>query len=231
MSQELIDLVRVAHLICFALGMGAGLYFDMRTLRRIGTPFTDTDLVEFECVHRYVFAALVGMWASGLALIYVRTGFVWAEFPPKLWMKLIIVVALTLNAAVIGAYVLPRVRQAVGRAAIDLPLRDMLPMTACASASMFCWLGGLVLGASVTMKTANWVTLCQFLAVEFVVIMLGALLGVLALRALLNRRGRHAGQTGRSMSRAASKPAAARPMRLTPAMRLSMDGPGGRSPK
>ncbi|MEM7471610.1 MAG: hypothetical protein AAF340_09695 [Pseudomonadota bacterium] len=212
MSQEVIDLIRIGHLVFFALGMGAGLYFDLRSLRRINTPFTNNDLAEFTRVHHIVFGALLGLWVTGFMLLYIRTGFDLNAFTPKLQLKLIIVSALSLNAAVIGTFVLPRVGRAVGKAALDLPLREVLPMTMSASASLFCWLSGLVLGASVTFKTAGWATLGSFFAAEFVVIVFGASGGFLILHAVMRRRG--------SLSK---------PMALTPEGQLTQEGSRQRS--
>lgn len=196
--------------MCFALGMGSGLYVDMRSLRRINKPFSSADLTEFQQVHKIVLAALCGMWATGLMLIYIRTGFVLSEFAPKLWMKLIVVSALTTNAFVIGMYVLPNVKKAIGQSAIEMPLRVMVPMTFAAASSMFCWLGGVVLGASVSLKTADWATLSKFFAAEFVVIVFGSVVGIIILRAILRRKHGLSGPNwgkaaeGRSASRDAA---------------------------
>lgn len=190
MPQDFIDLIRISHLFFFALGMGAGLYFDVRALRRINTAFTQDDIAGFNQVHNFVVFAVFGLWITGIMMIYIRTGFNVSEFTPKLWMKLIVVTVLTANAFSIGRIVLPRVAQSVGQKAIELPLRTILTMTTATAFSVFCWLSGLVLGVSVTLKTADWTTLSGFLIVEFFLIVSGGLALVLFLRSSINRRSK-----------------------------------------
>ncbi len=185
MQQEIIDVIRVVHLACFAVGMGSGVYFDFRTLSRLNSPFDDFDILEFERVHKVVFAALLGLWITGVMLIYIRTGFDLDNFSPKLILKLAVVTVLTLNAFYIGLSVLPRVAAAVGHRACELPLRYMMPMTFAAALSMFCWLGGLILGASVVLKTADWTMLVTFFSWQFIIVVVGAIAGFVALRASL----------------------------------------------
>jgi len=185
MPQEAIDIVRIVHLACFAVGMGSGVYFDFRTLIRLNRPFEEFDLVEFERVHKVVFAALLGLWITGVMLIYIRTGFDLDNFTPKLIVKLSVVSVLTLNAHYIGYSILPRVAGAIGHRASELPLSYMMPMTVAAAISMFCWIGGLILGASNVLRTAGWDTLFRFFTWQFLIVILGAIVGILVLRLLL----------------------------------------------
>lgn len=188
MPEDIIDVIRISHLLCFALGMGAGLYFDLRALRRLNQPFTKDEAEELRHVHNFVFAALFGLWVTGALLIYIRTGFDLANFTPKLWMKLIIVVTLSINSFGIGRIVLPFVRRSVGRCALELPLRAILPMTLTTALSVFCWLSSLVLGASVTFKTADWTVLTTFFAIKLAVVLVGAVLMILTLHTSQRRR-------------------------------------------
>lgn len=190
MPQDVVDIVRIGHLIFFALGMGSGLFFDWRALCKINKPFTEGDIVQFGEVHKFVAGALVGLWLTGAALIYIRTGFVLSDFSPKLWFKLIVVTTLTVNAFVIGHLVLPRVRVSVGMRATDLPLRAVLAMTFTTALSLFCWLSGVVLGVSVTFRTADWSTLGAFFLGEFVLVVCGALVFIAMLHSVLGRANR-----------------------------------------
>lgn len=183
MPQELVDAVRICHLAFFALGLGAGCFFDWRALCRINIPFSEQDISLFESAHSFVFFALAGLWATGLYLIYIRTGFVLSEFSPKLWAKIIIVCILTVNAFAIGSIVMARIRRSVGVRAIEMPLVPLASMTFTTALSMFCWLGGLALGASVVLKTATWSTLGTVLLIEFAVIMATTYVVVLGARA------------------------------------------------
>lgn len=190
MPQDVIDIVRIAHLVFFALGMGSGLFFDWRALCRFNQPFGQDDIARFREAHKFVAGALVGLWLTGATLIYIRTGFVLSEFSPKLWVKLIVVTTLTVNAFAIGRLVLPRIAESVGKRVPDLPLRTVLAMTFTTALSVFCWLGGIVLGISVTLKTADWMTLGAFFFGEFLVVVMGAMVFIAATHAFVKRINR-----------------------------------------
>jgi hypothetical protein len=194
MPDYVIDTVRILHLLCFALGLGVGLSCDLRGMRRFNSAFTTQDILEFERGHRLVSYALIGLWVTGLALIYIRTGFVVADFSPKLWVKVIIVTLLTVNAVVIGRLVMPYVAEHVGSSVVSMSLGKFVAMTLAAAISMFCWLSGLALGASVTLKTADWDMLGQVLWFEFLIVVPGAVLCALLLRAYLAPSTRGLGQ-------------------------------------
>lgn len=187
MPVELIDFIRVFHLIFFALGMGAGIYLDVRMLGRINKPIAPEDIQESERIHQFVFAALVGLWVTGLVLIYVRTGFQLANFSAKLWVKIGVVTAMTLNALFIGRFVLPIFRQAVGKYLMSLPLRTLIAITLAASASLLFWISGVSLGASTALKTADWPVLIGFLSALLGVILTSAFTIVTLLRFLFLR--------------------------------------------
>ncbi|WP_131801603.1 hypothetical protein [Cognatiyoonia koreensis] len=113
--------------------------------------------------------AVVGLWGTGICLIYIRTGFVAAEFSPKLWMKLIIVTALTMNAMVIGAYVMPVMNRFSDRPVLAIPVKYRLPMAVSAATSVFCWFTALALGSMAMLKVQPWNTLAPVIAIEYAV--------------------------------------------------------------
>jgi hypothetical protein len=183
MSEYLVDLIRFTHLVSLAAGMGSGIYFDLHALRRINKPFTRDDIAHFHMVHKVVFVSLLGLWLSGLFLIYIRTGFILSEFTPKLWFKIIIVNILTANAISIGLTVLPRINRSVGLCALtELPLGTILSMTTTTALSMFCWSSCLMLGVSVVLKTASWTILSTFFVLILVIIIFGASFMILIIR-------------------------------------------------
>lgn len=151
-----LDLLRGAHLLFIAVGMGAAMYFDLRSLHRISAPTLQADLDELNRIHLVVTMACAGLWASGIALIWVRTGFDLATFSPKLWSKLIVVTTLMLNALVLARFVIPALNRHLGVRLIDLPLRLLVPMTLCAGLSLSCWLLALALGSSSVLKLSGW---------------------------------------------------------------------------
>ena len=152
----LVDFVRGAHLLCVVLGMGPALYFDIRALSKIGQPITIHDQEELRRIHRVVTLACLGLWITGCTLIWQQTHFDAAAFSAKLWLKLLVVSALTANAAALHFWVLPVFMRSTGRRVIELPLATLMPMTISAGFSLACWGLALALGASALLKTAAW---------------------------------------------------------------------------
>ena len=187
-EETIIDIVRGLHLVFLALGMGAALYLDFRTLNGLKQAVQAHDVVEMERIHHFVWFALIGLWSTGLVLIWIRTSFELSQFSPKLWCKLMIVSLMSLNASVIHSSVLPNMRTQIGRRLIDLDLRSLLPLVVVASISIFCWVNALVLGSSKVLKTASWDILTVWLSLTYVVVIAGGIATIVVLRAVMLRQ-------------------------------------------
>lgn len=181
-SQGYVDLLRAAHLIFLAAGMGTALYLDFISFWSLKTPNRKADIRDLERIHIWVTVAFGGLWVTGLALIYVRTGFDFALFSPKLWLKLAVMVAMTLNSVVIAVFILPMMRRTLGRPVIGLPLPKLIASTQIAMISLFCWTTGLALGSSVVLKTSPWDVLLPLSLGWF------ALLSIVGQLAMLSKR-------------------------------------------
>lgn len=182
MSETLVDLIRATHLLCFAAGMGTGLYFDLRTIRTMDKQITEGDVRALHDIHVWIMGAFGGLWITGMALVYIRTGFAWAEVSPKLFLKLYVMTFMLINARAIGRYVMPVMEQSVGNALFDLPAWKLATVTQIAVNSVFCWTAGLALGSSVVLKTAEWSLLQPLLIGSFVVFTVGGHVVVWGLR-------------------------------------------------
>jgi len=155
-SQAAVDLLRVAHLFCFAAGMGTGVYFDFQTLIKLKQPLTEQYVQNLTNLHPWICSAFGGLWITGMALIYVRTSFNISEFPPKLWLKIILMIFMIWNAHLINRFVIPTLKDNIGHPLISIPAMKMFIVTQIGIFSMYCWTSGLLLGASSVLKTANW---------------------------------------------------------------------------
>ncbi len=172
-SDTLIDILRGLHLLCFAAGMGVGLCFDLRTLRTLNSPVTQDDVWTLHQVHLWITAAFGGLWITGLALVYVRTGFAFSAFTPKLWTKLLLMSCMVANAVAIARIVMPVMEQNVGKTLTALPTRRLAVVTQIAVTSLFCWTAGMALGSSVVLKTAGWPMLLSLFGGTYVAMTLG----------------------------------------------------------
>ncbi|MGJ8544098.1 MAG: hypothetical protein ACSHWZ_01560 [Sulfitobacter sp.] len=155
-TQVLIDMLRAAHLLCFAAGMGTALYFDFRTFQTLHDPIDPNEIHALARIHLWISLAFACMWITGLTLVYIRTAFDLSAFSPKLWLKIGIMLVMAWNAQKIGSTVIPLLKRNVGTPLIDLPTAQLTGATQLAVNSMFCWTVGLILGSSTALKTAPW---------------------------------------------------------------------------
>lgn len=182
-SQSYIDLLRAVHLVFFAAGMGTALYMDFMSFWSIQLPRSADDMHDLERIHIWITAAFVGLWLSGMSLIYVRTGFELALFSPKLWLKIGVMTLMTLNSGILVIVILPMMRRMLGRCVISLPLFQLMGATQIAVISLFCWSSGLFLGSSVVLKSASWDMLFPLACAWFIILTLGGQASVMFKRA------------------------------------------------
>lgn len=170
------DAARAAHLIGLALGFGVAIMADLLAARSLFRPLQDHELDDLHRYHRTVALGLTLFWASGLVLLWLRTGFDPANFSPKLIAKLCVVSLLTVNAYLIGRIGLPTMLDWAGCRFGSLPLAHRLRLGALAGMSGAGWISALALGVFSMMKTFDWDILSEIIGVIYVVGLGGALL-------------------------------------------------------
>ena len=178
------DAVRFIHILAVSIGLGAAFMAEFIALSRINSRIDDAIIERMETCHKLIWAALIAMWISGIAMIYIRTGFDIASFSPKLFVKLGIVSVLTANAVMIGAIAMPLLRGARGKIVLQLPLVRLLTMAILGAISTASWMLALALGISKVLAKGDWPMFEHI--VPFVY--LGATLGAAAMMVMLRLR-------------------------------------------
>lgn len=177
-TPEMIDIVRYMHLLFVILGLGAAFLADIQVLQALRRPISRDLLLQLLLCHRFVWAGVFGMWVTGIALIYIRTGFDLAAFTPKLMSKLAIVTILTLNAWLIGRVGLPMLYHARGTLPMTMPLQQKLQGGWLASLSSASWLMALGLGSSKVLAVADWNVFAVLIPAVYGVMLVGSTLFV-----------------------------------------------------
>ncbi|MEO0945251.1 MAG: hypothetical protein AAFY06_10480 [Pseudomonadota bacterium] len=177
MDETLInDVARAAHLLGLALGFGSAILADLCAARSLIRPLDDHDFETLHRYHRTVAFGLMLFWASGLVLLWLRTGFDPAQFSPKLMAKLGVVALLTVNAYLIGRIGLPTMQAWFGYRYGALPLTHRLRLAALAGMSGAGWISALALGVFSAMKTFEWEVISNIIGAIYVIGLGGALL-------------------------------------------------------
>jgi hypothetical protein len=119
--MELKSIVLILHVLAVTFGVGGALMLDIYLVRHLrGAVIEERDAAFARYVATFVKIGLVGLWASGLGLLAVAPdGPASVIANPKVQAKLVIVVALTLNALFIETVALPLVERNVGRHLFD----------------------------------------------------------------------------------------------------------------
>ncbi len=151
----LVDTATYVHLAAMAAGLGAVIFADTTILRRMLRPTSRHQVAIIDHAHGLITVALVLLWVSGLAIIWLKTGFDVAKFSPKLITKLATVSMLTVTAVAMSKFALPYLRANIGRRLIDAPLAEQCQLAVCIAMSAGGWGTALLLGSSKILKTAG----------------------------------------------------------------------------
>lgn len=170
------DATRAVHLLGLALGFGVAINADLCAARSLFRPLQDHEFDDLHRYHRTVAFGLALFWLSGLVLMWLRTGFVLAEFSPKLIAKLCVVTLLTLNAYLIGRIGLPTLLAFQGCSFSALPLIHRLRLGALAGMSGAGWIAALALGVFTAMKTFEWSVLSEIIGAIYIIGFSGAII-------------------------------------------------------
>lgn len=173
-DQLILDAARFTHFIGLALGMGLAMYVDASMLQKLWKPFRREEIQALEKIHHYVTLAIVMLWASGLTILYMRTGFDMAMFSDKVIFKIIVVSLMTLNALLVGKLVVSALSSLEGKRLGDIaaPLRAKLMLIGGFSAG--CWTTGLMLGVFRDLAPLKLSVLVTYDAALMAILILGA---------------------------------------------------------
>jgi len=169
------DAARAVHLLGLALGFGVAIMADLSAARMLIRPLDGREIDLLHAYHRTVAIGLTLFWASGLVLLWLRTGFQPENFSPKLMAKLGIVTLLTVNAVMIGRIGLPALDKWFGCRFGAIPLGERARLSALAGLSSAGWISALVLGVFSTMRTMNYETLSGIIGAIYLLALLGAI--------------------------------------------------------
>lgn len=169
------DAARAVHLLGLALGFGVAIVADLSAARALVRPLSWSEIETLGRYHRMVAVGLTLFWASGLVLLWLRTGFVLENYSPKLIAKLGVVTLLTANAALIGKIGLKVIIEWQGARFGALPLMERLRLGALAGLSGAGWISALSLGVFSTFKTMPWSMLSELVGLVYLLGLVGAI--------------------------------------------------------
>ncbi len=175
----LADIARAIHFLGLALGLGFAIKADFFASRFMLRPLSDYELASLYTYHRTISFGLGLLRVSGIALLWLRTGFQAENFSPKLLAKIAVVSVLTINAVLIGRFALTALRRSRQFRLGDLTFWRRLQFCTIGALSMASWMAALMLGVFQIMKTVSPLVLWQTIGVVYATSMVVSLLIVL----------------------------------------------------
>ncbi len=173
------DAARAVHLLGLALGFGVAIVADLSAARMVFRPLEDREVRNLEDFHRIVTFGLALLWASGLVLLWLRTGFSPENFSPKLITKVGVVLLLTMNAIAIGRIGMPTMQEYQNWRFGELPITLRAQLSSLATISAACWVSALALGVFSALKPMPWETLSFMVGVVYLIALGAALAAAL----------------------------------------------------
>ena len=173
------DAARAIHLLGLALGFGVAIVADLSAARMVFRPLEDREIRNLEDFHKIVTFGLVLLWASGLVLLWLRTGFNPENFSPKLMTKIGVVLLLTMNAIAIGRIGMPTMQAYQDWRFGELPLTLRAQLSSLATISAACWVSALALGVFSALKPMPWESLSVMVGIVYLMALAAALVAAL----------------------------------------------------
>ena len=147
------DVVRTGHMLCFAIGIGGAAFLELNVVKRFHHVIEEEGLRLMLFGHKLIKVALIGLWFTGLALLFMRLQVYGGAFSDKLGAKLVVVTLLTLNMMLIDRVVLVEIVRFEGAGVAQIPWLRRGRLGAIASFSAGCWIAALILGGIGYTKT------------------------------------------------------------------------------
>ena len=142
--------LRVVHFCGLVLGVGAATLLDLIIARFIlmrGISYEHVYVVDFSS--KIITVGLGLLWISGIGFLIHYGVFDPAKLQnPKIWAKIAIVAVLSINGLLVHYFVLPRIRNQVGKRLLDgLSPFDCSLVLLAGTVSAISWFVPLILGA------------------------------------------------------------------------------------
>lgn len=163
--------LRVVHFCGLVLGVGSATLLDLIVARFVlmrGISPEHVHIVDFSS--KVVTIGLVLLWVSGIGFLFHYGFFDPAKLQnPKIWAKIAIVAVLTVNGFLVHHFVLPRLRDQVGKRLFDglSPFECSLVLLA-GTVSVISWYVPLILGA---IPQLNYVVPAQAILISYALLL------------------------------------------------------------
>lgn len=157
------DILRVLHMAAFAAGIGAAAFLEISVLRRFRARVDIEGLRLLLMGHDLIKFAVIGLWATGAAMIFMRVGVLGDPFSAKLMAKLGVVTLLTLNMVLIDRFLIPEIFVHEDQPLARIPREILTKFGAIAGFSAGAWLSALLLGGIGQFKAMDFFTISEVL--------------------------------------------------------------------
>lgn len=163
MTDLLFDIFRVAHMGAFAAGLGTAAFLEICLAKRLRECIDLESLRLILTGHEIIKLAVIGLWVTGLGLMYFRLVVFDDPFTAKLAAKVLIVSALSVNMILIDRFLIPEIFLYEDQRLSDIHPQTLAQFGAIVGFSGGVWISALLLGGIGFLKTMTIPGLLLFL--------------------------------------------------------------------
>ncbi|WP_089233894.1 hypothetical protein [Tropicimonas sediminicola] len=169
------DMAVWIHFMGLVPGLLYALAADATAMRSLRRPLAAEELRQLRDFHLIISLALLLLWASGLALLWLKLGPGGGSLTPKLMVKLAVVCTLTANAVAIGRIGLTGLGSRPLLRFGDYPAAFRIRLGLIGGLSAACWISAFALGMFVPLASMDFGQLVLRLVPVFALCLAGGL--------------------------------------------------------
>lgn len=152
LSGQMEEFLRVLHIIGISMGLGGSLFADYLSFDMLMLPGRNgvTEARTVTRIHWFIFIGLGLIWLSGIGIALNK--FTFDTIPNKLVVKIIVVTALSINAILIGRYLVPISKKYQSPILRFMTEKDIKVSALIICVSITCWFSALFVSKIVALQ-------------------------------------------------------------------------------
>ncbi len=187
-SDQILEILRIIHILGISIGLGGAIVADLLGLRLLLCARPRPIEGALRQIHHTVLMGLVLIWASGLAIAYLKVPL--DAVPDKVYLKLAVVSLLTLNGFFIGRYLIPLAEKRAKPLLATFTISEVCTSALFMSISISCWFAALFVSKSSDLQQMPLATMFTMAYFFWCAICIAVLLFLFSAKLLLASLGK-----------------------------------------
>ncbi|MEP3276221.1 MAG: type I secretion system permease/ATPase [Stappiaceae bacterium] len=187
--DQILEILRIIHILGISIGLGGAIVADLLGLRLLLSARPKPIEGALGQIHHTVLLGLAIIWASGLAIAYIKVPL--DAIPNKVFLKLTVVSLLTINGFFIGRYLVPLAEKRAKPLLATFSLSEVCTSALFMSISISCWFAALFVSKSTDLQQMPLSTMFTMAYFFWCSICIAVLLFLFVGKVILTSVGKH----------------------------------------